>query len=155
MARPELADIQLCVCGCGGVSIGKGLTKAGHVPFCGTQRSGAERPCPACQGRRNRAKGLRAQAKTHRALGGQGFTPSNEESARPYEVTVVILPESKTGEQVPASFEKFTSSAFFRRALSQSTRAIPVGSGALPAVAIAAQFVIVDIRNRSKSGGPR
>lgn len=145
MARPELADLSLCPCGCGGVSL-KGLTKRGHVPGCGTPRSGATKPCSSCQGSRNKRKGQRAQARAHRALGGEGFTPSNEESARPYLIEVCVMPEVKTGEQVPRSFEKLIASEWFRHALSQSARAAPVGSGARPAVVIRGDWCIIDLR---------
>jgi len=86
----------------------------------------------------------------HRRLGGEGFTPSNEETARPYEVTVSVMPESKTGGQVPASFDRFIGTDWFRRALGQSKRAVPVGSGVLPAVVIRGDWCIVDIRGRKK-----
>ena len=61
------------------------------------------------------------------------------------------MPEDKTGDQVPASFDKFIDTEWFRRALDQATRAVPAGSGARPAVAIRSQFVIVDIRLKSKA----
>lgn len=146
MARPELADFALCPCGCGGVSIGKGLTKRGHVPYCGTPRSGADRPCHICQGRRNRAKGQRNQALTHRRLGGEGPTPHDEESARPYIVEVCIMPEAKTGDSIPRSWDRFIEGEWFRRALRQSERAAPVGAGVLPAVSLRGEYVVVDIR---------
>lgn len=129
-----------CICGCGEFNL-KTQLKTGHVVGC---------KCPSCIGRRNRYKGQRAQAKTHRRLGGQGFTPSNEESARPYTVECMVMPEVKTGEQIPASWDKFVSSEFFRRALSQSERAVPFGSGALPCVVIRGDFAVVDIRRKGK-----
>jgi len=104
--------------------------------------------CSSCRGGRNQRKGKRAQATTHRRLGGTSWTPSNEESARPYQVEVTVMPEVKTGEQIPASWEKFVKTDWFRRALDQSARAIPVGSGARPCVVIRGQFAIVDIRTQ-------
>jgi len=115
------------------------LTKHGHAVGC---------VCRSCIGRRNKRKGQAAQAKMHRALGGQGFTPSNEEAARPYTIEVTVMPESKEGKQVPASWAKFRDSEWFRHALDQSTRAVPVGSGVLPAVVIHGDWAIVDIRGR-------
>jgi hypothetical protein len=84
----------------------------------------------------------------HKRLGGTGWTPSQEEAARPYTVEVTVLPESKTGGQIPASFDKFIATEWFRRALSQSERAVPVGSGALPAVVIRGDWCLIDIRKK-------
>ena len=134
-----------CPCGegIGGIRTcgiqGTKLTRYGHLVGC---------TCRSCLGRRSKRKGQKAQAKMHKRLGGQGFTPSNEESARPYEVTVLVMPESKTGGQVPASWDKFIGTEWFRRALDQSTRAAPVGSGVLPAIVIRGDFCIMDIRGR-------
>lgn len=119
--------------------VGTKLTRFGYLVGC---------KGPEAQGRRNRRKGQRGQARMHRRLGGEGFTPSNEESARPYTVEVAVMPESKTGSQIPASWDKFVATDWFRRALSQSERAAPVGSGVLPAVVLRGDFVIVDIRPR-------
>lgn len=110
--------------GCGSESIKS--VKGGHCYKC---------KCRSCTGKRNQAKGKRAQANMHRALGGTSFTPSHEESARPYTAEIVVMPESKHGQQVPASFTKLVRGDWFRRALSQSERALPVGSpNLLPAV---------------------
>jgi hypothetical protein len=68
-------------------------------------------------------------------------------------VTVTVLPEVKVGAQIPASFDKFVGSEWFRHALSQSARAVPVGSGALPCVVLRGQFAVVDIRNSQKQEG--
>ena len=122
---------------------GTKLTQHGHLVGC---------ECWPCLGRRSKRKGQKAQAKMHKRLGGQGFTPSNEESARPYEVTVLVMPESKTGGQIPASWDKFIGTEWFRRALDQNTRAAPVGSGVLPAVVIRGDWCIVDIRRVPKKG---
>ena len=126
-----------CPCGCG--LYHTKLTRFGHVVGC---------ICHSCTGRRNRRKGQKAQARSHRRLGGQGFTPTNEESGRPYTVEVSILPEVKTGAQIPASWDRFQSSEWFRHALSQSERSAPVGSGVLPAVVIRGDFCVIDIRPR-------
>lgn len=117
--------------------IGTKLTKYGHLIGC---------TCRPCLGRRSRRKGQKAQAKMHRRLGGEGFTPTHEEAARPYEVTVTVMPESKTGSQVPASFDRFIGTEWFRRALDQSTRATPVGTGVRPAIVIRGDWVVIDIR---------
>lgn len=128
-----------CPCGCGVDGL-KLSVKTGHVA--------RDCACRPCIGRRNQQKGKRAQAKTHRALGGTGFTPSNEESARPYQVEVTVMPEVKHGQQVPANFDRFIESEWFRRALDQSSRAVPTGSGALPCVVIRGQWAVIDIRGR-------
>lgn len=129
----------ICPCGCGAQGTKLQLKNDRHLVGC---------VCRPCIGRRNRSKGQRAQAKMHRGLGGEGFTPTTEESARPYQIEVTIMPESKTGGQVPTSFTKFITTDWFRRALEQSTRAVPVGSGARPAVVIDGNWVVVDIRGR-------
>jgi hypothetical protein len=84
----------------------------------------------------------------HKRLGGEGFTPTNEESARPYHVECLVMPESKVGGQVPTSFAKFVATEWFRRAMSQSSRGIPVGSGALPCVVIKGDYAVIDIRRK-------
>jgi len=62
----------------------------------------------------------------------------------------MVMPEVKTGQQIPASWDKFVSCEFFRRALSQSERAIPFGSGALPCVVLRGDFAVVDIRRKNE-----
>lgn len=124
-----------CPCGCSTTALK--LTRAGHVPKCS---------CRSCTGRRSQRKGKAGQAKTHRALGGTGFTPSNEESARPYTVEVTVMPEVKVGAQIPASWDKFVGSAWFEDALSQTRRAVPVGSNALPCVVLRGDWAVIDIR---------
>lgn len=132
-------EFPSCPCGCGEQGMKLQLRHDKHLVGCS---------CRSCIGRRNKFKGQRTQARTHRRLSGEGFTPSNEESARPYIVEVSIMPESKGGDQIPAAFERFMHSEWFRRALSQSARAVPFGSGVLPAVSIRGDFMIVDIRRR-------
>ena len=132
------APNPVCICGCGEVNL-KMQLKTGHVVGC---------KCPSCIGRRNRRKGQKGQAKMHKRLGGTGFTPTNEESARPYHVECLVMPESKVGGQVPASFDKFIGTEWFRRAMSQSSRAVPFGSGALPCVVIRGDYAVVDIRRK-------
>lgn len=133
-----------CLCGCGVENLKLQATKLSgddifHVKGCA---------CVRHRNRRNQQKGKDAQAKTHRNLGGTGFTPANEESARPYEL--LVMPEVKTGQakgsQIPASWDSFIKTEWFRRALDQAIRAVPVGSGARPCVVIRGDFAIVDIR---------
>lgn len=118
--------------------------------------------CARCRNRNNRSKGRAAQTEMHKLLGGTGVSPTHEESGRGYlpeyvavegdlanvladlgyhypegriEVQVMkVHPESKQGAQVPASLQKFLDTDWYRRALSQSARSVPVGSGARPAV---------------------
>jgi hypothetical protein len=132
---------ELGECPCGSLSCGFGtkLTRFGHLVGC---------HCQACTGRRNRRKGHAAQAKMHKALGGTGFTPHDEESARPYQVECMVMPESKTGAQIPTSWDSFIATKWFKEALKQSTAAVPVGSGALPCVVLRGDFAIIDIRRK-------
>jgi len=124
-----------CPCGCG-MTGSKLSFKTGHVArVCA---------CPPCRNSRNVRKGKRGQAVTHRALGGQGFTPHHEESGLFYDLTV--RPEVKVGSQVPTSFHKFISTDWFRRALSQSERGIPVGIDARASVSIDGRWLIVDLK---------
>lgn len=58
--------------------------------------------------------------------------PAHEE--RSFTYTLKYRPEVKSGGQVPAAFVRFVATEWFRRALRQSERSIPVGSGARPAV---------------------
>lgn len=108
-----------------GVRAAKLSVRSGHARGC---------TCRSCLGRRNRAKGQRTQARMHRRLGGTGFTPQHEEGAVGYELTVWLIPEAKTGKQVPRKLASSIESDWFRRALRQSERAIPHGSTAMPAV---------------------
>lgn len=119
--RPEAPP-----CPCGGLNCsGERVTKHGHVRNCS---------CRSCIGRRNRVRGQRGQRNAHRALGGTGFTPSNEESARTYVLQVQV--ETKAGAQIPRNFVTFTSSDWLRRALRQAEMAIPIGTDAKAAVAM-------------------
>jgi hypothetical protein len=128
---------DVCPCGCG--QTGSKLSmKTGHiVKLCG---------CSSCRNSRNVKRGKRGQAKTHRALDGQGFTPYNEESGVFYDLTV--RPEVKAGAQIPASFRSFVSSEWFRHALSQSSRAIPEGVDARPCVSLDGRYLVVDLQRR-------
>lgn len=137
-------DYPNCPCGIEGCVGFKLSVKTGHVI--------RDCKCRPCIGSRNQKKGRRAQQITHKRLGGESkFSPSNEEAGRPYVIEVTVMPEVKAGQQVPAAWHRFTETDWFRRALDQSTRAVPAGSGALPAVVLDAAFVIVDIRG--KRGG--
>ena len=127
-----------CPCGCG--VVGHKLKKNGCVVGC---------KCRSCIGKRNRRKGQAAQAKGHRALGGEGFTPGNEESVGGYPIVVQV--EHKTGSQIPASFTKFITLDWTRRALSQANRARRVGDGSMPAVMLDGRWLVVDCR-KDKEG---
>jgi hypothetical protein len=61
-------------------------------------------------------------------------SPAHEEAAIGYEVSAWVIPEAKTGDQVPKNFARFVGTDWFRRALRQSERAVAVGSGARPSV---------------------
>lgn len=138
-----------CPCGCGveGLKLLAPLKRGPHI---------GEQHVKGCKCRshismRNRGKGQGAQRTMHRDLGGQGWTPTHEEAGRGYPIEVVgteggteqvdsqvtgltVHPESKQGQQVPAALQKFLATDWYRRALDQSVRSLPVGSGAKPAV---------------------
>jgi hypothetical protein len=127
-----------CPCGCG-ITGSRLSERTGHiVRLCG---------CPSCRNSRNVKRGKRAQAKTHQALDGSGFTPYHEESGLFYDLTV--RPEVKAGAQIPATFRKFLLTDWFRRALSQSERAIPAGVDARPAVSIDGRWLVVDLQRKA------
>lgn len=130
-----------CPCGCGAEGLKLQVRHDGHLVGC---------KCMVCQGRRNRKKGQAGQRRMHQRLGGKGWTPTHEEAARPYTIEVSVMPESKGGNQIPASFDRFISSEWFRHALSQSERAVPVGTGVLPCVVIRGDWAVVDIRRKGK-----
>jgi hypothetical protein len=114
-----------CPCACG--EIGHKLKKNGHVTGC---------KCRGCIGKRNKSKGQAAQRKVHQALGGVGPTPTHEESGRA--LPVFVMPEVKTGGQVPELFWKFLATEWFRRAFRQAEKSIRAGdgSGVRPSVSI-------------------
>ena len=119
----EWVPFTACPCGECEVVAAK-LTKFGHALGCG---------CRSCIGRRNKRSGRKAQARSYRRLGGLApFTPGHEENAGTFSVEVQV--ESKSGKQIPASFSKFTTLEWTRRALSQAERAIPEGVKANAAI---------------------
>ena len=127
-----------CPCGIEGCTGSRLSAATGHV----TRNC----LCRSCMGRRNRAKGQRAQRRTHHALGGLGITPSHEESGLFYEITV--RPEVKTGQQIPASWRKFISLDWTRRAISQASRSIPAGVDARAGLCIDGRWLVVDLDDR-------
>jgi hypothetical protein len=110
-----------CPCGC--EVTGSKLSRSGHVSRCA---------CRSCIGTRNQRKGKRGQANAHRLMGGEGFTPSNEESGRAYSLNHRI--EAKKGQQIPAAFVKFLGLDWTRRAFSQAKRGKPVGEESVPSI---------------------
>jgi hypothetical protein len=64
----------------------------------------------------------------------------------------MVMPEGKTAQkkrgQIPKAWDDFIATEWFRRALSQSERAVPFGSGALPCVVLRGDFAVVDIRRK-------
>jgi hypothetical protein len=132
-AVAEWTPYDPCPCGCG--VVGWKLRKNGHVVGC---------KCRSCIGGRNRKSGQAAQAKGHRALGGVGFTPTNEETHGGYDIRVQV--EHKSGGQVPQSFRKFLTLDWTRRAFGQAERAVRVGDGSHPAVMIDGRWLVVDCK---------
>jgi hypothetical protein len=95
----------------------------------------------------------------HQQLGGTGFSPTHEEQGRGYDVeyiveVVKVHPEAKGGGQIPASLVKFIGTEWYRRAIGQSERSLPIGSGAKPALWChmpgGRKLLIIDF-----GGGPR
>ena len=136
-ALPDYVPGAPCPCGCGATASRLSI-KTGHV------RGSCK--CRPCIGLRNRRGGQRKHAQAHRALGGEGFTPTHEESGKPYTIEVTIQMESKAGKQIPASFAKFIGTEWFRRALGQAGRAVPYGTGAIPAVVLDGRWLVADLR---------
>lgn len=139
MSLPAYSPGEPCPCGCS--ATGSKLSfKTGHVArLC---------ECSSCRNSRNVKRGKRAQAKGHRALGGTGFTPANEETKNGYPIRVQV--EHKAGGQVPNYFHKFIGTTWFRHALSQAERAQIIGDGSMPSVMIDGRWLVVDC----KSVGP-
>jgi len=109
--------------------------------------------CVRHRNKRNNGRGKRGQAKMHKRLGGESWTPHHEESARPYTVEVVVMPESKAGAQIPKSWASFIATDWFRRALSQSARSAPLGSGVIPAIVLDGRWLVADLRPRKGERG--
>lgn len=130
-----------CPCETAGCSGSKLSFKTGHVA------RGCL--CKSCTGRRSQKKGRAAQRTTHQALGGQGFSPNHEESGLFYDLTV--RPEVKHGyPKDTKKFREFLGTEWFRRALSQSSRSIPVGIDARACVSIDGRWLIVDLQDRGQ-----
>lgn len=127
----------MCPCGlseCRGLKL---IHATGHIKGC---------ICTRCKGRDANNEGHRGQDSTHQALGGKGKARHHEESQKPYVVEVTVMPESKSGSQVPANLKAALNSEWLRHAFSQAERGAPVGSHVLPAVAISSEYLIVDLR---------
>ena len=129
-------EMGFCPCGWGapfperscGV-IGTKLTRYGHLVGC---------KCQPCIGRRNRRSGQKTEAKRHRRLGGQGQTPRDELA---FSYSINVTTEDKHGNQIPRNFNWFIETEWFKRALRQAQKKVPVGSDALP-------FVVLDLGRR-------
>lgn len=99
----------------------------------GVCRHGRRRgDCRSCLATRNRNFGRAVQREMHVALGGTGVSPTHEESGRGYTIeamTVSVHPEAKGGAQIPKNLVTFLDTDWYRRALSQSQRSLPIGMG--------------------------
>lgn len=136
MSLPAYVPGEPCPCGCS--ATGSKLSfKTGHVA--------RSCECMSCRNSRNVKRGKRGQAKGHRALGGVGITPSNEESVNGYDIRVQV--EHKAGAQIPQHFRSFIAGEWFRHALSQAERARRIGDGAMPSVMIDGRWLVVDCRS--------
>ena len=115
--------------------------KTGHLVGC---------TCQTCASAENVKKGRTAHKRTHTNLGGNGEPPHHEGRARPYVTEIVTLPESTTGGQIPQSFRTVIGSEWFRHAIAQADREVPVGTGVVPAVAIDGRYLVVDLGDKRK-----
>lgn len=111
-----------CPCGCGVEGLKLQLHHDRHVVGCG---------CASCRGRRSRRKGKAAERRRHLRLGGVGATPADD-LAHVYQLAVTT--EDKAGAQIPASFRSFVASEWYRHAIAQARKKLPLGSPVLPAV---------------------
>lgn len=139
----EWTPYSPCPCGCP-VIAGKLSLKAGHVRGCS---------CSSCRNRNNRSRGQRGEARTHRRLGGKGFTPKDE-MGHLYSIDVVC--QVKTGAQVGKALARFVDGEFFRHAMSQAERSKPVGVDAFPSVVCelspSRAYLIADISGKGLRG---
>ena len=120
--------------------IGTKLTNFGHLVGC---------TCRPCQGRRNKRKGRASEAKTYKALGGQGQTLKDDLM---FTMSLDIAYENKAGDQIPASFTKFITSEWAKDALRQAEKKIPVGADARRALVLdcgpRGRWAVVEIRGK-------
>ena len=128
--NPTTQSMGACPCekeeGRGGKCVvGTKLTRRGHLIGC---------TCRPCIGSRNKRKGRRSEAKTYRALGGEG--PQTLKDDLMFTMSLDIAYENKSGAQIPQSFKRFIESEWLRHALRQAEKKIPVGSNADPAVVL-------------------
>ena len=121
---------------------GTKLTRFGHLVGC---------KCPSCTGRRNKRKGQAAEARAHKRLGGTGPTV-RDDLFHCYSVNLSV--ETKTGAtNIPAKLLTAARSEWVRHALGQAIKKTPVGSDALPTIALEVSpseaYLIVDVSGRS------
>jgi hypothetical protein len=141
---------ELGPCVCGDTACAQVGTKLSKALDAQTPQHLVGCRCSRHRGKRNRRKGQASQAKGHRALGGQGFTPGNEESVGGYPIVVQV--EHKHGYKGSTTMlYKFIATEFFRRALSQAQRARRVGDGSMPAVMFDGRWLLVDCK-RNQDG---
>lgn len=145
--RPAWEPFNPCPCGCEVV----GWKQVRPLPGDEGQAHVVGCKCRRHISKRNVRKGKAAQAKGHRALGGEGFTPHHEESRGGYDVRVQV--EHKTGNQIPASFRKFVSLEWTRHAMRQAEMAVRVGDGSHPGIMIDGRWLVVDTRPQSHERG--
>lgn len=133
-----------CPCGCD-VTASKLSVKSGHVVKC---------ECHSCRGRRNQRKGKRGEHNRHRNLGGVGFTPQDELG---HAYSVEIVTQDKKGSVIPRNFVTFIESEFYRHAISQAERSIPVGVQASPSLYLepagGGAFLVVQVIPRKRKAG--
>lgn len=105
--------------------------------------------CASCLGRRNRNRGQRGEARRHKRLGGEGWTPRDDLM---HLYSVNIATEDKVGAQIPRKFAAFVESETARHWFHQATKKIPVGADALPALYLelspSKAYLVVDVSGK-------
>lgn len=138
--NPVTQDFRICPCGLCDI-VGTKLTRYGHLVRC---------TCNTCRGRRNQRKGRASEAKTYRALGGQGRTLKDDYF---FTMSLDIAYENKSGGEIPESFRDFITSKWAKDALRQAAKKIPVGADARRALTLDCgtdgRWAIVDIGRKT------
>lgn len=140
--NPIYQDPGPCVCGhesCD--AVGTKLNKEGHLTDC---------CCPVCTARYSSRKGRRGEVRRHAVLS-RGKAP-NDEYPNAYPLTVMT--QDKVGEQIPKSFSDFVATEFYRHAMQQVERKVPIGADVHPALYLEPEgggaWLLVDIAPKTK-----
>lgn len=142
--KPVYQALGPCPCGFPACdAIGTTLLKrTGHLRDCG---------CPSCRAGARQAKGAKGEQRRHAALRSKA-APNDE---YPYAYPITVMTQDKTGEQVPAEFVRFVGGAFYRHAMRQVERKVPIGGDVFPALYLEPEsggaWLVVDIAPKGKA----